>query len=97
MPKVTLTRLAREDIKAIGRYTQNRWGVLQRNHYLGTLDETIRGMPDTRRFDRNGDHIKPGLLFCACQEHMIFFRRNEQGDVEVLRILGQSMDFRRHL
>ncbi len=97
MPEVIIAPLARKDIKDIGRYTEKNWGVNQRNLYLGVLDKTISGLPENHGLDRNRDYIKQGLLSCSCQEHMIFFRRNDAGDVEILRVLGQSMDFQRHL
>ena len=97
MHEVFIAPLARHDIKNIGRYTQKNWGVDQRNHYLGTLDKTINGLLENHRLDRKRDYIKQALLSCSCQEYMIFFRRNDVGNVEVLRIPGQSMDFQRHL
>ena len=97
MPEVTLAPLARKDIKDIGGYTQKNWGVNQRNLYLGVLEKTINGLLQNHRLDRKRDYIKQGLLSCSCQEHMIFFRRDDAGNVEVLRVLGQSMDFQRHL
>lgn len=33
-----LSGKAKADVKEIGRYTQQRWGVEQRNRYLGELD-----------------------------------------------------------
>ena len=33
-----LSGKAKADVKDIGRYTQGRWGVEQRNRYLGDLD-----------------------------------------------------------
>ena len=97
MPEVTLAPLARKDIKDIGGYTQKNWGVNQRNLYLGVLEKAINGLLQNHRLDRKRDYIKQGLLSCSCQEHMIFFRRDDAGNVEVLRVLGQSMDFQRHL
>ncbi len=91
MPEVVIAPLARKDIKDIGRYTQKNWGVKQRNLYLGVLDKNINGLLESHRLDRRRDHIKQGLLSCLCQEHMIFFRRDDAGNVEVLRVLGQFM------
>jgi toxin ParE1/3/4 len=97
VPKVTVTPIAREDIKGIGRYTQKNWGVRKRNLYLGALDKAIKGLADKRRLDRSRSNIKPGLRSCSCQEHVIFFKCDDQDNVAVLRVLGQTMDFARHL
>jgi len=37
MARFQLTRTAREDLKAIGRYTQRNWGRRQRDAYLTQL------------------------------------------------------------
>ncbi|MGU9962092.1 MAG: type II toxin-antitoxin system RelE/ParE family toxin [Candidatus Puniceispirillales bacterium WSBS_2018_MAG_OTU23] len=86
-----------KNIKNIGQYTYEKWGRSQRDLYLDTLDKTIDGLVKSRRLDKNRNNIKHGLLSCFCQEHMIFFKRNDVGYIEVLRVLGQSMDFERHL
>jgi toxin ParE1/3/4 len=43
-----LSGKAKADVKDIGRYTQEHWGVEQRNRYLGDLDacfQTIGANP----------------------------------------------------
>ncbi len=97
MPEVTLTPLAREDIKGIGRYTQRKWGQSKRTLYLTTLDATINELTSTRRLDRDSGDLRPGLLHCFCQEHTIFFRRDDLNNVQILRILGQRMDAKLHI
>ena len=92
-----MTPLARADIKEIGRYTQKRWGIEQRDRYLNAFDQVMTSLRDCHRLDRARDDIKPGLLSRSCQKHVIFFTRDANGRVVVLRILGQSMEFERHL
>lgn len=36
-------------------------------------------------------------MSCLCNRHVIFFRRDGQGNVEILRILHQRMDIPRHV
>jgi len=42
MLKVLLSNKAVEDLKSIGRYTEDRWGKVQRNTYLSKLDDGIQ-------------------------------------------------------
>ena len=34
MKALELTKKAKEDLKSIARYTENRWGIEQRNLYI---------------------------------------------------------------
>ena len=48
-----LSEKAKADVEEIGRYTQQRWGVEQRNRYLGELDacfQKIGANPKKSRF-----------------------------------------------
>ena len=38
MPAFRLSAKAVEDLKAIGQYTQKKWGIEQRKKYLSMLD-----------------------------------------------------------
>ena len=42
MPGFLLTNAAKSDLKNIGLYTQETWGVEQRNRYLTFLDPKKR-------------------------------------------------------
>jgi len=46
---------------------------------------------------RSRNEIKADLLCYPCNKHMIFFRRTATGDVQILRVLHERMDFGQHL
>jgi toxin ParE1/3/4 len=46
MARFQLTRAAREDLKAIGRYTQRNWGRRQRDAYLTQLDRRFHALAE---------------------------------------------------
>jgi toxin ParE1/3/4 len=97
MPDLTLTPLAREDLKNIGRYTQREWGVTQRDLYLGAFATVFDALCDGTAVVHTRDEIRENLRACLCNKHVIFFHYAETGDVQVLRILHERMDFARHL
>lgn len=97
VPDLTLAPLAREDVKEIGRFTQKTWGVPQRDSHLGGLAATFARLRTGEITGRARPDIRDGLLCYPCNWHMIFFRHSGQGDVEILRILHERMDFERHL
>ena len=44
MQGFVFTRKARDDLKAIGRYTQETWGREQRNRYLNLIDDAFHDL-----------------------------------------------------
>lgn len=42
MPSLTLTNMAKADLKGIANFTQKRWGREQRNLYLQMLDVSFQ-------------------------------------------------------
>ena len=96
MSRFRLTVQAEDDLDGIGAYTLVRWGEDQAIRYLTKLDETFTALARTSSLGKDRDDLRPGLISCPCNRHMIFFRRGVQGDVEILRILHERMDFERH-
>ncbi|WP_295044951.1 type II toxin-antitoxin system RelE/ParE family toxin [uncultured Paracoccus sp.] len=97
MPELLISSLAREDLKEIGRYTQQNWGIRQRNSYLRAFSAKFDDIRNGVAAGQQRPDIRPGLLSIPCNRHVIFFRRNPARSVEILRILHQRMDFHRHL
>jgi toxin ParE1/3/4 len=47
-----LTKAARQDLKSIAKFTQERWGVRQRNTYLKEIDQVFRVLALTPELSR---------------------------------------------
>lgn len=97
MAAFRLTVQAEEDFDGIGAYTWGMWGENQAVLYLTKLDETFAALAQSPAVGKDRSDLRPGLISCPCNRHVIFFRRDAQGDVEILRILHERMDFERHL
>lgn len=95
MARFQLTRTAREDLKAIGRYTQRNWGRRQRDAYLTQLDRRFHVLAEMPSLGRACDDIRPGYRRYAEGSHTIFYRE-VGGDIEIVRILHGRMDPDRH-
>ena len=95
MPPFCLTAKALEDLKSIGRFTENKWGRDQRNKYLAMLDSTFNSIAHQPGVGAICDYIRPGYRKYHVGRHLIFYR---QGDkcIEIIRILHDSMDIERH-
>jgi toxin ParE1/3/4 len=96
MPGFWLTRTAREDLKAIGRYTQRNWRRRQRDAYLTHLDRRFHALAELPSLGRSCDDIRPGYRRYSEGSHTIFYRE-ATGGIEIVRILHGRMDPDRHL
>jgi toxin ParE1/3/4 len=91
-----LTGKAKADLKDIGRYTQRTWGVEQRDRYLGQLDACFRRIAANPAAGLSAEAIRPGYRRVHEGSHVIFFRRVGE-ELEIVRVLHQSMLPERHL
>jgi len=97
VPDLSLAPLARQDLKEIGRYSQQTWGAVQRDRYLRQTRDIVEHLRTGAISGRSCPDIREGLRCHPCNRQFIFFRRSAGGDVEILRILHERMGFNRHL
>ena len=96
MPVARLSPLAEADIDEVWDYSEERWGRPQADRYVRDLDATCTGIAEGRVSSLSAADIRPGYRKAACGSHTIYFR-SVGDDIEVVRILHQSMDVGRHL
>ncbi|MFT4177878.1 MAG: type II toxin-antitoxin system RelE/ParE family toxin [Thermomonas sp.] len=87
-----LTRLAQEDLKAIARFTEERWGVRQRNAYLKEMDRVFRGLANNPLLGRSCDEVRAGYRKLPHGGHVIYYRQMQDGLLLIVRILHMAMD-----
>jgi toxin ParE1/3/4 len=92
-----LTSKAYEDLKSIAIYTQENWGVSQRNIYLKMMDNAFNDLSDDPNRGRKIDNIRTGYYKYKIGKHFIFYRLVSESDIEIIRILHQKMDIESHL
>lgn len=97
MPSFTLTKKALADLIEIGRYTQRRWGVEQRNTYLALLDGCFQQLAADPLTGRACDEIRSGYRKMNAGSHVVFYRQRRNDEIEIGRVLHRSMDFETRL
>lgn len=102
---VRLTHQAERDVEAILAWTEERFGVLQAEAYMDVLALAVEALlagPDVAGA-RKRDDILPGIRVLHVARHgkrgrhFLIFRESEDGQIDVLRVLHDSMDLARHL
>jgi toxin ParE1/3/4 len=96
MKRLIFTDAAREDLAAIGHYTQESWGAEKKKRYLAEIRAGLDRLRRATGLGRIRDEIRPGYRSIASGRHVIFYREAEDR-IEVMRVLHQRMDIHRHL
>jgi len=108
MRKFDLTRSAQADLKSIARYTQERWGLRQRNTYLKEVDQVFRALAKNPLMGRACDDIREGYRKfphgSPCDDiregyrkfphgsHVIYYKHLSEDELLIVRILHGTMD-----
>ena len=87
---------ANQDLLEIGAYTQNKWGVAQRNKYLDALNDCFKALADNPGLAHSCDDIRSGYRAYFIGKHVIFYRNYQYG-IRIVRILHQKMHYKKHL
>lgn len=92
MTTFKLARKAYSDLVAIGRFTEKEWGKAQRNNYLKQIDECFSQIANNPDVGTSCDFIRTGYRKFPQANHLIFYRQDQDGIIEIIRVLHKSMD-----
>jgi toxin ParE1/3/4 len=91
-----LTNKAVDDLRSIGRYTQYRWSLEQRNIYLKKLDNSFHTIAREPEIGVACDYIRKGYRKYHVGRHLVYYFQTET-HVQIVRILHERMDVERHI
>ncbi len=92
MKLFALTHKAKADLYDIAIFTQQRWGVEQRNLYVKQLDEAFRMLGKSPELGKSCSDVMPGYRKFPQGSHIVFYKAGSTSAIEVIRILHKSMD-----
>jgi len=87
-----LTNKAKNDLKNIAKYTETRWGKMQRNLYVKQFDDAFHLLADTPKVGKECDFVKVGYRKFPQGSHLILYKDGNDGKIEIVRILHKTMD-----
>lgn len=93
---VRLSPRARADLGRIWDDSAERWGVDQADRYIRLLAGSFARLAEGSAQGRTADEIRKGYLRLSVGSHILFYRMGADDGIEVIRILHQRMDFKRH-
>ncbi|WP_417485114.1 type II toxin-antitoxin system RelE/ParE family toxin [Maricaulis salignorans] len=92
-----LTIRAEADVEAIYEYSILNFGLERASTYFDSLFDRFALLARYPGLGHDYGHITPGLRRFEQARHSIYYSRLDDGDVQILRILGQWQDPLRHL
>ena len=96
MMDYVLSPRAQADIDEIWDYSADRWDVDQATRYIAQIRQAIEVVARDPRRGRSCDEIRRGYRRFSVGSHVPFFRI-VGGQIDVVRVLHQSVDFELHL
>ncbi len=88
-----LSKEAKNDLRSIAVFTENRWGRTQRNLYIKQLDEAFLMLAQSPDLGISCDYIREGYKKFPQGSHIIFYKHSTSAKIFVVRILHKSMDY----
>lgn len=96
MADYELSNKADEDLTDIYIFSYRRFGEVQADAYLFSLEESFSLLAQQPSLGRKIDHIRPGYFRHEHASHSVFYKRKKSG-VKIMRVLHRGLDTERHL
>ena len=94
--KLFISKAAKSDLKAIGRYTQELWGFKQRDAYLGKIFQCFDSLLQAPFSGKPRDELYEGMRSINIEKHVVYyFYENEK--IQIAGIFHGKMDPALHL
>jgi toxin ParE1/3/4 len=92
MAKCIFTKKAVYDLTRIWKYTLNKWSEDQADRYYLMILENCREIANNPELGNNYSGVTENLFGFKVGRHIIFYRKIEDNEVEIIRILHEQMD-----
>ncbi|WP_354355504.1 type II toxin-antitoxin system RelE/ParE family toxin [Pedobacter sp. UYP30] len=92
-----ISEKALEDINNIWIYTAENWSVEQADRYYYLLYDEIDYIVRNFEMARDFGKIRKSYKYSKVKSHLIFFKKDKMNEIEVVRVLHESMDIENRL
>lgn len=97
MASFTLRPKAVQDLADIWNYTVQTWGESQADDYIQDLNRSFVSLSKHPGKGKSCDDIREGYRKYPVGKHIVFYRQMSQTEIEIIRVLHQARDIKRHL
>lgn len=90
--KYRISKQAIDDLNDIWIYTCNKWSKEQADRYYDLIIGEIEFISDNFMTGKSAEQTRKNYRITKINTHLIFYRKEENDVVEIVRILHQIMD-----
>ena len=91
MPGFRVTPRAQDDLKNIGRYTEQQWGRRQRNSYLKALAKRFGWLAENPQLGKHRPDVAEGYYRFPQCGHVVFYLIGENS-IDIIGVPHKEMD-----
>ena len=95
--KYRISEQAIKDLNGIWTYTFHNWSKIQADRYYDLIIGEIEFIADNFMVGKSAQQTRKNYRYSKIKSHLIFYRKEEDEIVEIVRILHQRMDIKKHL
>ena len=97
MAKYKFTNKAVDDLTQIWNYTFDKWSENQADRYYHMLIENCKEIACNTDLGKNYSGVTENLLGFKAGRHIIFYRRIDENEIEITRVLHEQMDLKNRI
>jgi len=94
MARYRLTNKAVDDLTEIWNYATKKWSESQADKYYQLLVDNFNEISKNPDLGKTYSGVIKNLLGLRTGRHIIFYRKTENNEVEITRILHEQMDLK---
>ena len=95
--KYRISRKALEDVNKIWVYTLNKWSKEQADRYYDLIIEEIEFITENYLVGKSAEQTRKNYSVTKIKYHLIFYRKTENDNLEIVRILHQRMNIKKRI
>ena len=95
--KYRISKQAIGDLNDIWIYTLHKWSKEQADRYYDLIIGEIEFIADNFMTGKSVEQTRKNYRMTKIKSHLIFYRKEEDDIVEIVRILHQRMDIKKRL
>ena len=97
MAEYIISEIALDDLNNIWNYTAENWSVEQANRYYNLIVDEIEFVVENFETMKDFGNVRKDYRFSKVKSHLVFCKKNENTEIEVVRILHEKMDIKNRI
>jgi len=95
--KINTQALAEQDLINIWLYTFTEWGEVQADKYLDEIEVGLKLITANPDIGSDYSFIRKGYRRLIIGHHLIFYKHDNENNIDIIRVLHENMDIQEYL